>query len=83
MVPCGTARDLKEDAWNRWRRSKRINLWNKFKQARNKIVTTLREELKNFERDVVNRCKDQPKLFFKYVNSKMKARKSIDKKKSR
>ena len=42
-------------------------------------MTTIREEHKNFERDVINKCKDETKLFFRYVNSKIKARKGIDK----
>ena len=76
---CETARRMKEDSWNKWRRSKRANLWNKYKQVRNEYVTTLREEQRKFENDIIDRCKDEPKLFFRYVNGKMKTRKSIDK----
>ena len=39
----------------------------------------VREEQKNFERDVINRCRDKPILFFRYVNNKMEARKIIEK----
>ena len=76
---CETARRVKEEAWNRWRRNRRPNLWNKYKLARNEYVTTLREEQKKFESDIIDRCKNEPKLFYRYVNGKVKTNKSLDK----
>ena len=36
-----------------------------------------REAKKKFEKSIVEKCKDQPKLFYKYVNGKLKNRKEI------
>ncbi len=34
---------------------------------------------KGIMRDIVNKCKDELKLFFRYVNGKMKNKQTIDK----
>ena len=75
---CGEARKNKELAWKRWRRNRRQDLWEKYKLERNKYTSVCREEKRNYEKDIVDKCKDQPKLFYKYVNSKMKHKEGIE-----
>ena len=44
---------------------------NHYKKMRNDYVSIRREEEIKFEKDVVGKCKDDPKLFYRYVNGKM------------
>ncbi len=37
------------------------------------------EEERNFESDIVRKCKEAPKLSYRYVNGKMKSRNDINK----
>ena len=50
----------------------RINLWNNYKQVRNDYVMVLREEQRQFEKDIIDRCKNGPILFYRFVNGKLK-----------
>ncbi len=61
---CAEAKEVKERAWNRWRRNKRSDIWNEFKRARNDYVSTIRNEKQNFQKNIVDKCKEQPKLFY-------------------
>ena len=38
-----------------------------------------REEEKNYEKNIIDKCKNEPKLFYRYVNSKMKCKSGISK----
>ncbi len=38
-----------------------------------------REEKRKFEKDIVKKCGEQPKLFYKYMNGKIASRETIDK----
>ena len=61
-----------------WRRSRRTNLWNNYKQARNDYVMVLRKEQRQFENDIIDRCKNEPKLFYRFVNGKLKRKIRLD-----
>ena len=37
------------------------------RDARNKYIRIRREEERNFGKDVVNKSKDKPKLFYKFI----------------
>ncbi|XP_050714228.1 uncharacterized protein LOC126997279 [Eriocheir sinensis] len=76
---CEAARKRKEEAWKGWRRRGRINAWNNFKQARNEHTKIRREEKRKYEKDIIDKCKDQPKLFYRHVNDKLKNRETINK----
>ena len=39
----------------------------------------LREEQRQFENDIINRCKNEPKLFQRFVNRKLKRKTGLDK----
>ena len=75
---CKLAREKKEAAWNRWRKRGGRKNWEEFKSARNEYVRVLREEERDYEKGVVDKCKNEPKLFYRYVNGKMKNKQSID-----
>jgi len=77
---CELAEKEKEEAWNRWRRKGSHKLWEKYKLARNEYVRIRREEERNYEKNIVEKCKDEPKLFFfyRYVNGKMKTKEGIN-----
>ena len=49
-----------------------LNKWNEYVKIR-------REEQKNYEKDIVNKCKNHPKLFYRYVNGKLKDKKETSK----
>ena len=72
-------RKKKEDLWNKWRRSRRTNIWNNYRQARNYYVMVLREEQRQFENDIIDRCKNEPKLFHRFGNGKLKRKTGLDK----
>ena len=38
-----------------------------------------REEKRHFKKDMVIKCENEPKLFYKYINGKMKYKETIDK----
>lgn len=76
---CYESKKIRDAAWGRWRKRKKLKDWNDYKSARNEYVKVRREERKNFEKTIIEKCKDQPKLFYGYVNSKLKNRKGIEK----
>uniref|UniRef100_A0A0P4VWZ9 Reverse transcriptase domain-containing protein n=1 Tax=Scylla olivacea TaxID=85551 RepID=A0A0P4VWZ9_SCYOL len=39
----------------------------------------IREEERNFKSDIVGKCKEEPRLFYRYINGKMKHREGISK----
>ena len=47
----------------------------RYKEARSEYVRIRREKEIAFEKDVVEKCGNEPKLFYKYINGKMKSTK--------
>lgn len=43
-----------------------------FKRARNEYIRIRREDEKKYERNAVHKCKEAPKLFYGFLNGKMK-----------
>ena len=76
---CGEARECRDKAWNKWRKEKNPRKWQEYTTARNIYIKIHREERKNYERDIIRKCKDQPKLFYRYVNGKLKNKHVIEK----
>merc|ERR1711980_73850 len=72
---CEQAKIERDHAWNRWRKSRKHNHWTNYKDKRNEYVIIRKVERKNYEKDIVEKCKDQPKLFYGYVNGKLKKKK--------
>ena len=50
-----------------------------YKEARNEYIRIRREEERVFEKDVVEKCENEPKLFYRYINGKMTGKETIDK----
>ena len=69
----------KEEAWEKERKNKRHDLWTTYVRKRNEYVRICRTEQRNYERSIVDKCKDQPKLFYKFINGKLKTREDITK----
>ena len=65
---CAAAKQEREKAWKRWKKNKRHDLWANYIRKRNEYVKTHRFEQKNYEKNIVDKCKDKPKLFYKYIN---------------
>ncbi len=68
---CEEVRMERERPWDRWRRNKRNDQWNKYIEERNKYVLLSREEKINYEKNIIDKCKDQTKLFYRYLNWKL------------
>ena len=41
-----------------------------YKLERNEYVRVRREEEKRYEKDIVDKCKEEPKLFYRFINGK-------------
>ena len=50
-----------------------------YQTARNDYGKMRKEEKRNYEKDIVNKCKEQPKLFYRYINGKLKNKEVIEK----
>ncbi len=58
--------------------NKRSDQWKKYVDERNKYIQIHREK-RNSEKEHHRQCKDQPKLFYLYVNWKLKNKVGINK----
>ncbi len=54
---CEIASEEREMAWNRWRRKNTQELWQNYTTTRNEYVRVIREERKNYEKDVMDKCR--------------------------
>ncbi len=61
---CKEARNCKLNAWNRWKKRKTESRWKEYTDARNKCVEIIRMERRNYQRDIINKCINERKLFF-------------------
>ena len=76
---CSEAKERRDKAWNKWKKDKHSRNWDVYIRERNYYVKVRREEKRNFEKDVIDKCKEQPKLFYRYVNGKLKNKHDIGK----
>ena len=53
-------------------------LWELYKRERNDYTRIRREEARMYERNIVEKCRDEPKLFYRFINRKIKNKKSAD-----
>ena len=74
---CKKMREKKHLLWKRFRRHRSQAAYERYKVGRNEYTQTMREAKLNFEKDIINKCTSQPKLFFNYINSKTKSRDQI------
>ena len=75
---CAEAKQKRDEAWKRMK--KRRNHRNKedYKWARNEYVLVRREEEKGYEKDIVEKCKEEPKLFYQFINGKIKQKDKVE-----
>lgn len=76
---CAEAKKTKDKAWKKLKTQRNENNSLQYRKARNEYVRIRREEERNFERDVVQKCADEPRLFYKYVNNKIRNKERIEK----
>ncbi|MPC57590.1 hypothetical protein E2C01_051573 [Portunus trituberculatus] len=69
----------KDKAWKKLKKQRNESNRQQYKDARNEYIRVRREEERNFEKDVVQKSEDEPKLFYKYINGKMKNMETIEK----
>ena len=79
---CVKAKKDKDAAWREMMRQRDRKSREEYQRARNEYVRVRREEERNFEKDIVEKCKDEPKLFYRYINGKLKHKDNINKLKS-
>ena len=48
------------------------NTWKKYEEDRNECVRILRNEKRNYERDIIDKCRSDAKLFHRHIRGKMK-----------
>ena len=75
---CVKAKERRDAAWKRWKRNRSIINKESYRVARNEYVRVRKEEERKFEKDIVDKCKEHPKLFYRFVNGKLKKRESIE-----
>ena len=76
---CQEALTRRNVAWNRARRKPSNHAQKKYKDARNEYVKIRREEEAKYEKNIVNKCEKEPKLFYKFINGKMKIKDRLTK----
>ncbi len=54
---------------------KNAKMWQNYTTTRNDCVRVITEERTSYENDVMDKCKEEPKLFFRCVRSTMKTKK--------
>ena len=59
------------------RRVRTDSRWRDYVAARNECVNIMRVEKQNYEKDIMVRCKSDPRLFYRHINGKMKKREGI------
>ena len=69
---CHEARNEKRMKWNRWRKERSESRWKDYVKARNESVEVMREERRKYEKDIIDKCKSEPRLFYKHVNGMRK-----------
>ena len=76
---CVAAKKKRNAAWRKLRKQRNEGNRKQYIEARNEYVRIRREEERRFEEDIVKRCKEEPRLFYRYINGKMSNKETIDK----
>jgi len=59
-------------AWSAYARNKCVKLYNTYKTIRNEVVTNIRKDKAQYQKKLVKRMKNSPKMFYSYVQSNQK-----------
>ena len=71
---CERAKKNKEILWKRYSRHHSEPTRTRYNEARNAYTQIRKESQRNYEKDIIEKSKEQPKLFYNYINSKTKKR---------
>ena len=74
---CAGTKKIRDAAWKRWRRQHTESNRERYREARNDYVRMRREEEIQFEKDIVDKCKDELKLFYRHIGGKKMNREVI------
>ena len=74
---CARARKNKELLWKRYSRHRSEPARARYNEARNSYTQIRREAQMNYEKDIIDKSKEQPNLFYDYINSKTKKKDQI------
>ena len=74
---CMVAREKRDLLWNRFRRHGGERAYNRYKTARNEYTKVRREAEVEYQRDIVDKCEKEPKLFHSFIKSKIKVKDKI------
>ncbi len=74
---CEKANKKRDEAWERLRRKLNNRNREEYKLARNEYVRVRREEERKYEKDIVDKCINEPKLFYRYINQKIGNKETI------
>ena len=69
---CEQAKRKKQRAWRNVKKRPNRNSRRKYVEARNEYVAIRREAERAYQRRIVNKCKDEPKMFYRFINGKLK-----------
>ena len=69
--------NIKKQQFRKYRRTRSISDFEKYKVARNSMKWELKRAARDYERKLSREVKRNPKAFYKYVNSKTKTRTGI------
>ena len=75
---CTRAKERRDAAWKKWRRHRNTRNKEEFKQARTDYMKVTKEEERSYEKSIVEKCKEQPKLLHKFINRKIKPKETIE-----
>ena len=75
---CAEAKKIRDAAWKRWRKQHTENDGEQYRGAGNDYVRIRREEEIQFEKDLMRKCKDEHKIFYRYIRGKMTNREVIE-----
>ena len=64
----------KHNAYKRWLLTKQGKDYERYKKINNSTKSTVRKQIRNFEADLANNSKHNSKIFWRYVNSKLKTK---------
>jgi hypothetical protein len=67
----------KRRAWKKYSYARSRENYRKYASERNKCTNTIRDSKKSYERKIATEAKKNPKSFWKYVNSKLKAKTGV------
>ena len=68
---------LKKNEFRRYKKTRDCTDYCKYKKSRNKAGSEVRRALRSYEKNIVEGSKRNPKLFYKYVNNKIKGKSLI------